>query len=572
LPARKAASARKLAPDLRLNPRLKRHIKSLNLSCVSDYQNWCKENGFRAALSKNLHQLRREIAYSKKAVQESRRRTLLDKHIRDMGFQKIGEYQEWCRKQDLGDGLYKSPSQRQKEKQLKLQLNNAGVLSSTRHQIRYISETVYRIASGQVKARELTNPGLREVHRILTDMTISSETRKAFLKLSTSVLPKADFLDMNPVIAQLGLRPGNSYISALFALSRHHYSWVRPPKDWSPGHRNLLRQFGSLTRHLLAMYYIPSFMDSAWFLGNDSQGELQQNWFIHIGIGKNIRTADLPVRFTKNMAHRFLQAPDRYTVNQALRWAQIMGLGGDQVLTEHIISTRLGEVFEDDEFWVTVLHFFINNSMLDYDYIGPIVDYVYHQRYAPRQVMNPDVIEIGPPQPNFIMKGRKVRPLLLLVEEWHTQLAKERRSPHGSWDPSGIPDFRHIEEDKSTGRSYLWTIRELLTRNAVIEEGKSMRHCVGSYVPACMKGSKSVWSMQVEDMETNSSRRVMTIAIKNDTRSVAQARGKCNVLPDTPHQSRRAAQLLRRDEELLKKGKALMYKWGKKEGIHVPRT
>lgn len=115
------------------------------------------------------------------------------------------------------------------------------------------------------------------------------------------------------------------YVPALCALNDHRSDWVRPLIEWVPDSYNLSRQFASLLRHLLARYAVPRFMDRAWF-GDENE---HRRWFIHIGNGHNIRTArGLPVTLTKKMAHHVLQAPDDFTVQEALRWGQARALGG----------------------------------------------------------------------------------------------------------------------------------------------------------------------------------------------------------------------------------------------------
>lgn len=84
-------------------------------------------------------------------------------------------------------------------------------------------------------------------------------------------------------------------------------------------------------------------MDSVWFM-DDSQSARRQIWFAHIGAGLNIRTADLPLLLTKRMAHVFPQAPSHYLADEALRWAQVLGQGGDTDLADAINATRLGAV------------------------------------------------------------------------------------------------------------------------------------------------------------------------------------------------------------------------------------
>src|SRR5262249_49909715 len=152
----------------------------------------------------------------------------------------------------------------------------------------------------------------------------------------------------------------------------------------------------------------------------------QQEWFVHVGRGQNIRTADLPLPYTKRMAHYFMQAPAGLTVEAALRWGQIHGLGGSERLARAVIGTRLGASFRHDDFWITVLRFFIANPMLDLAHVGPIVDYIEEQRFVSQSVLvAPGVVERGgPAQPNFTMKGRTPTSLLRQVEAWDRTLAK----------------------------------------------------------------------------------------------------------------------------------------------------
>src|SRR5262249_16261642 len=108
----------------------------------------------------------------------------------------------------------------------------------------------------------------------------------------------------------------------------------------------------------------------------------QQGWFLHVGRGQNIRTADLPLPYTKRMAHEFMQAPADLTIKEAIRWGQIHGLGGSERLMHAVIGTRLGPPFMHDDFWITVLQFLIANPMLDLAHVGPIIDYIHQQRFA----------------------------------------------------------------------------------------------------------------------------------------------------------------------------------------------
>jgi hypothetical protein len=191
--------------------------------------------------------------------------------------------------------------------------------------------------------------------------------------------------------------------------------------------------------------------------------------------------------------------------------------------------------FRNNEFWETLIRWFIDNPMLDLIHIGPIIDYINNQRFTP--VDNGDG-NVGPPQPNFTMKNRNPETLLAAVEEWHKRLARlneandrmrraarqERTTFKTTWSPSTIPHFR-LEEGQSNRKGYkLWTIEELLSVKELQAEGAAMSHCVGSYGYSCSTGQKSIWSMKCRNNE--GLKRIATIEISN--RTVVQARGKRN--------------------------------------------
>ena len=153
-------------------------------------------------------------------------------------------------------------------------------------------------------------------------------------------------------------------------LARHYGDWLRPVEDWRTDLLSPRAQFRSLTRHLLSRYEVPPFMDTAFLQGDLSTAHREQEWFKHIGIGQNIRKADLPLRLTKRRAHLLPTANRRWPVSRALRWAQFAGMGGRTCWA--VLSTRLKDYQRDEPFWETVMLFFANQPMLEPTYIGPI--------------------------------------------------------------------------------------------------------------------------------------------------------------------------------------------------------
>jgi len=245
-------------------------------------------------------------------------------------------------------------------------------------------------------------------------------TRAAFERLLRHVRRRSGLLSPPRAGGRIEVAALGEVVSGLFALSAHYEDWIRPPESWEPAGINPLPQFSSLASQLLAAYPVPGFMTWVWLKGQTPEARRHQGWYKHIGAGRNIRKADLPLPYTKKMAHHFLHVPDHLTVEQALRWGQVRGLGGSKALAMTVAATRLGRSFEAEDFWVSVVQFFVNHPEFDPAQVGPIVDYLHHQRFVPQEVCleESELINLGPPQPDLSMKGRTPRSLSRQVAEW----------------------------------------------------------------------------------------------------------------------------------------------------------
>jgi hypothetical protein len=118
------------------------------------------------------------------------------------------------------------------------------------------------------------------------------------------------------------------------------------------------------------------------------------------------------------MAHHMMLAPHYSSVEGAIRWGQIYALGGDEKLAEAIWGTQLVTDFSNDEFWISVFRFFIENPMFDRNQVGPIIGNLQNQKFESRQVieMNNRAITLPPAQSNLTMRGRTVDALLTQME------------------------------------------------------------------------------------------------------------------------------------------------------------
>jgi PcfJ-like protein len=373
-------------------------------------------------------------------------------------------------------------------------------------------------------------------------------TRRVFERLLHLVRRQTGLLRPTGAGGRDEERGRTQIVVGLLALASHHGDWLRPADDWVPSGCGPLPQFAALAEHLLARYPMPPFMASAWFGGREPGAARRQGWYKHMGIGRNIRTADVPLLLTKRMAHEFTLAPDHYSVDKALRWGQVRGLGGSRELARAVVATRLGRSFEHEDFWRTAVHFLVNHPELGMEHVGPIVDYLHSQRFAAREVfVEEGDFSLDPPQPRLSMKGRTPRSLLGQVGEWHAWLRRTKRVREHRWRRSGIGEFRlGIEPEVPNPRC--WTIRELLTSGELYREGAAMRHCVASYTGACARRETSIWSMRFESAGRH--HRVLTIEVDLATRTICQARRRANARPNA-------------------KLRSVIEEWARREGLKI---
>ncbi|TAE16456.1 MAG: hypothetical protein EAZ95_07810 [Bacteroidetes bacterium] len=318
-------------------------------------------------------------------------------------------------------------------------------------------------------------------------------------------------------------------VNGLAAVGKYENAWTQALDNYRPVSHNPYREFAHLLRHLFAQYPIPAFLDTAFYYQNDTH----IRWYLHLARGGSVRGLDnMPLHLTQKMRHYFLQAPAEATIPQALRYAQVLGLGGSRRLARYIMDTKLGENFENETFWETVVRFLIQNPMLDPRFVKPIIDFLQWVKYENREIVgeNGRTQHIGALEPAFSMKGRSVPALLRLVEVWEKE-QKEAQKPKAEtphWTGSLFRDFEWTEGEGHNTLTY--RIKQIRTIYALREEGRAMSHCVATYYSSCVGGSSSIWSMTREDAYGNA-KRLITIEL-NSRGKIQQARGYCNQTPN----------------------------------------
>lgn len=213
----------------------------------------------------------------------------------------------------------------------------------------------------------------------------------------------------------------------------------------------------------------------------------------------------MPIPFTQKMAHYFLQAPAVFSVTEALRWAQAKGLGADERLAERFVYSWIGnKPYGDEVFWETFIRLVIQGEMFSYDKLTDIIDYVREARIENR---------------NYSLKGRTLQSLTRQSDEWHKKdvLIKGPLT----WNSCGIEGYKFEKKEE------VIALEELLGSKLLRNEGRTMKHCVGSYVTQCRTGKSAIFSMRKYSFEMFTAT-LATIEVKLDLKRVVQARSKAN--------------------------------------------
>ncbi len=347
---------------------------------------------------------------------------------------------------------------------------------------------------------------------------------------------KVDFYEFVRSIARSNTTKIFKEVSILRYAFHYAAWWCNNPKKWKPDEEIWADERAlvlDLLHYLFAKFPVPGFMNQAWIEQNDRHIA----WFVHLGQGLNIRTApNLPIELTKKMAHYFTQAPAGSTIQEALRYAQIMGMGGANWLATCLDATAVGRMLEHRDFWATVIGFFMQNRRLGAYEMNEMVEYIYHQKFLPRRIRNREGKweVIAPPKPKLTLKGRTLESLKKSVEKWKTELEKEREmlSKLGEdefiqWRAIGVRDFTHSLQQNGVLRTY--KIQQLVSNFELKEEAKAMNHCVATYVPNCIDGNSSIWSMTLVKPH-HKPKRMVTIEVDNDS-TIQQVKAKNNELP-----------------------------------------
>ncbi len=383
----------------------------------------------------------------------------------------------------------------EKEKQLLLHLERENMLQEvlrfSNKRFKKFDEVIMQLYAGDnLNAYFATDKRIRKIAECFTE--IGRDT-KSLLK---DVLL---YLNKNAALVS-----DEDLVHAVFNMVKFRIYWQNNIFNWRPCSKNGTSQMHELADYLFCRYDVPKFLYKAFF---ETKNRLFINWFIHLGTGRKVKEMkDIPIPFTQKMGHYFTQAPIKFTIAEALRWAQVRGLGGDEKLADRITASWLGyKPFSDEFFWQTFMLAVINGGMFNAAKLTALIDYV-------RECRRENV--------NYHLKGRNLQSLLRQSDQWHNRF---NRSKHNSlcWKPCGIDNMRIIKKPETI------VLEELTESKTLADEGRTMKHCVASYAFYCAKGRSAIFSMRKYSGEVLLDT-LATIEVNLSVRKIVQAKGKMN--------------------------------------------
>lgn len=390
--------------------------------------------------------------------------------------------------------------------------------------------------------------------RMISEIWKTDPHHEIFKTLTTILKISDNFIDFQKSIPTLG------------TILRYKDYFIRSIYDWKPKSRNSEQQVRSLIRHLFAKYPTPEFLEKYFF--NDIKrivgGDEEKNtvdaikMYIHMGAGNSMKSYDgYPPGMVihKKAAHYLYTTPNELDYISALRRIQVLYLGGDNYIFQALMrANALRERVPDvktrkngsdvwkqntdvDEFWVSVMKFFIDNPMIELDKISEIIDYINNMKFLQqRTYVDGRYVTIDPPHPTFSMKGRTPLSLLNQSDQWHYERNRLNRIHHrnNTYLKEGGKNFTWIGTNIKDGKfrrskHFIYKIVQLCSYFELRDEGKEMHHCVGTYATSCSNGKCSIFSVRryIDDVFND---RAATLEIRNG--SIVQIRSKYNKKPD----------------------------------------
>jgi hypothetical protein len=299
---------------------------------------------------------------------------------------------------------------------------------------------------------------------------------------------------------------GVEYLQALINIVGAREYWLNDIYNWKPAARQKYLQIGEMINYLFCKYPVPDYLHRAF----DSNGnKLYVKWLVHLGRGGRPKELEnIPLPLTNKGLHYLTQGNGTMSIAETLRWAQAKSLNAENELANRIALSWLGtKPYEDEEFWYEFIQKVVNGGMFDMEELDGLIDYVRDERRT---------------NPLYSLKGRTLTSLLRQSEEWHNRVSTRKSTTVLQWKPSGIYGY----ELEKTGGTVI-KIEELTEHKELVNESRTMRHCVQTYSYYCSQGLSTIFSMRsyIDGVLLET---MATIEVNLQSGTIVQAKGNMN--------------------------------------------
>ncbi|WP_395749072.1 PcfJ domain-containing protein [Prosthecobacter sp.] len=342
--------------------------------------------------------------------------------------------------------------------------------------------------------------------------------------------------DLHP--KELGVVP------AIVRLAAYAPSWVRHPEDWQPDPSQHARaQWASFLRHLLALYPVPEFLDSAWHVFGQPE-HFDRDCWIAVAQGRSLKDVHgFPSSMKSRVLHAALNGGDGEAASLASAvWRAELDSARAQPALRHVVLTH--RLFQ------TLAWHALGSRLVEKFAAAPadapvaahfplVVDALHtidaHQGRAHAE----QLLRL----PIFALMRHAVKFVTGLMRVGGHDLTEEQvRAAAGSaellrlaarrWRPmlGGIPfESRSGWVDGHP----TWRVEELCTTEALKAEARAMRHCVSGYTGRCHSGKSAIFSVRFLKREKAmvNALSLATIEVAQATRSIIQIKAPRNTSP-----------------------------------------
>ena len=262
------------------------------------------------------------------------------------------------------------------------------------------------------------------------------------------------------------------YIQVVWNIVQCRNNWLKNILKWVPVSRDANTQVKELATYLFCKYPVPDFLYKTLYETRNTQ---HVNWLVHLGNGGRVKDLkQIPIPFTQKMGHYFLQANPEFTIIEALRWAQVKGLNGQDKLAEKIAYSWMGsKPYEHEVFWESFLQLLVNGGMFNLEKVTELIDFVREEKRA---------------NVAYVLKGRTLSSLMRQSDKWHNKFGHFKENQ--AWNSCGISGFELARKNEQI------VLHQLTESKWLAQEGKTMKHCVGSYAFYCAKGKSAIFSVR----------------------------------------------------------------------------